>query len=504
MFSAGLFSAGRFFVAAGGDDASIVLVVARRAGAAHALRYLLVERDAAQEYGLAVEQDLRALSLNVAEAYFVGHAISVGGQLDAVQPRIVGRPAAQTLYFKLRAGLALCVGGERQGTFQLRNADFYFLSGHCLRQLRVYMDKVCAVFVKADEVVADVSFGQGDEHHVARYAAVVPPVERHCRDGILLPAVVHLHYEQVVAALDGVEGVFAFCQFLAGDGRRVVDFAGIGCLALVLGEFFLGHVDDEALPHADGHALVEVVPIAQVCEADAEFQGDGTGHVAFPDGVEEAGFALGAHVGGMHFDARTGVGGAVAVVEVAGAVVGEDGVLAVDEGADVVVGKLQGVGFAVACRDDVGTVLRVEVAQFFDGKVYLGGDLLKVEPVGNDKGVAEGREGGGHGGNPVLFVVAEGVVHGDEGGHVAPRFAWEVVVDVPVVALSAGAAYCLVDVAGTAVVGGNDEYPVAVDAVQVIEVLDGCLGGTDRVAAFVHEGVDFQLVHSAGGVHELP
>ena len=173
--------------------------VARRTGTAHALGYFLMERDAAKEHGLAVEQYLRALGFDVAEAYLVGHAVAVGRQLHAVKPRVVGRPAAQALDFELRMSLAFSVGSQRNVAFQLRQAYLYLPSGHRLRQLRVDMDKVCAVFVKTDEVIADVGFGQGDEHYVARYAAVVPPVERHRRYGVLLPAVVHLNNEQVVA-----------------------------------------------------------------------------------------------------------------------------------------------------------------------------------------------------------------------------------------------------------------------------------------------------------------
>ena len=182
---------------------------------------------------------------------------------------------------------------------------------------------------------------------------------------------------------------------------------------------------------------------------------------------------------------------------------GVDGVLIVDEGTDGVEWQAQCLWFAVT-GDDVPLVLRVEALELVHRHMADIGHLFEVEVAGYLDGVSRLGNVGFHRADVVFAVVGHDVVHRDEGGHVAPRLAWEVVVDVPVVALSAGAAYCLVDVAGTAVVGGNDEYPVAVDAVQVIEVLDGCLGGTDRVAAFVHEGVDFQLVHPAGGVHELP
>ena len=84
----------------------------------------------------------------------------------------------------------------------------------------------------------------------------------------------------------------------------------------------------------------------------------------------------------------------------------------------------------------------------------------------------------------VLAVVGIGVRGADECGDVAARFAGQVVVDVPEgAALLACAGQRLIDVARTAVVGGDGQRPVFVDGVKVFEVTAGGLCRTDRVAA---------------------
>ena len=146
----------------------------------------------------------------------------------------------------------------------------------------------------------------------------------------------------------------------------------------------------------------------------------------------------------------------------------------------------------------------VEAPQFGQLEVEHGGDLLEMQVAIHDHRVGLDGQSGRHGADVVLAIVGHDVIGGDESGHVSAGLAGEIGVDFPVVAFAFGAVDGFVDVVGTGVVGGDDEVPVAEDAIEVAQIVGGGVGGFDDVAAFVDERVDFQTVLSACGEHKLP
>ena len=114
------------------------------------------------------------------------------------------------------------------------------------------------------------------------------------------------------------------------------------------------------------------------------------------------------------------------------------------------------------------------------------------------------RQPGLHRADVVVAVVCHDVVGGYERRHITARLLGQVWVYLPVVALAVGAADGLVDLLRPAVVGCNDQCPVAEHLVQVAQVLRGGVRRLYGVAAFVNERVDVKAVSLSRREHELP
>ena len=193
----------------------------------------------------------------------------------------------------------------------------------------------------------------------------------------------------------------------------------------------------------------------------------------------------------------------VALLQQLVGIVGEDGVLIVDELADVGHGEPDGHG-AVVAVDNVAAVLGVEFLQLVHGNAQHAGHLLKVYVAVDHDGVGLGRQLREHGADVVVAVVVHDVVGGNEGRHVALGLGGQVGVDLPVVAHSSGSVYGAVHLVGAAVVGGDDQVPVVEYLVEVAQILGGGVGAFQRVAALVDQRVDRQAVVLARGDHKLP
>ena len=70
------------------QHAGVIIAV----GAAGAVRRLFVHRNAAQEYRLAVEQDVEPAHFNAAEANLIADVVGFGGDLNAVELGVFRRP----------------------------------------------------------------------------------------------------------------------------------------------------------------------------------------------------------------------------------------------------------------------------------------------------------------------------------------------------------------------------------------------------------------------------
>jgi hypothetical protein len=87
----------------------------------------------------------------------------------------------------------------------------------------------------------------------------------------------------------------------------------------------------------------------------------------------------------------------------------------------------------------------------------------------------------------MLAIVVHDVVGSDEGRHIAARLPGQVGIDFPVVGLSACTVNGFVDIAWSAVVGSNDEVPVAENLIEVAQHVGSSIGTFDGVAPFVNE-----------------
>ena len=171
--------------------------------------------------------------------------------------------------------------------------------------------------------------------------------------------------------------------------------------------------------------------------------------------------------------------------------------------AEVVLGEYQRVAFDRS-RDDVHFVLRIECPQSFDGNVECRGYLSQVEQAGDADRIGRQRHGRVFALDTVLLVVGIGIGGSDEGRYIPASFAGQVFVDVPEGRPSAGAGQGFVYVARAAVVGGDGECPVVVDAVKVLQITAGGAGRLHRVPTFIDERIDLQSVTFACRGHELP
>ena len=101
-------------------------------------------------------------------------------------------------------------------------------------------------------------------------------------------------------------------------------------------------------------------------------------------------------------------------------------------------------------------------------------------------------------------MVGHDVIGGDEERHIRARLAGQVGEDLPEIGLPARAPDGLVDVAGATVIGRQDQAPILIDGVHVLEIAASRVCGLHRVAPLVDEAVDLQPVALAGREHELP
>ena len=180
-----------------------------------------------------------------------------------------------------------------------------------------------------------------------------------------------------------------------------------------------------------------------------------------------------------------------------------DGVLHVDEARNVAQRQAQGRRLRQS-RHHVAAVDGVEGAYHVDVDVAHCSHLREVDVAVNHHGVGLGRQLATHRADAVLAVVRHGVVGCYECRHVAARLLWQVGVYLPVVALASRAANGTVDVLRPAVIGGNDEVPVAKDKIEVAQIARCGIRRLDGVAAVVGQRCHLKPVGLARGEHELP
>ena len=122
----------------------------------------------------------------------------------------------------------------------------------------------------------------------------------------------------------------------------------------------------------------------------------------------------------------------------------------------------------------------------------------------NDDGVRAGRQRSGHRAYIMFAIIVHDVIGGNEGRYVTSCFLRKIRIDLPIIPASPCASDSLVYVGRPAVVGSNDQSPVAENLIKVLQVMCGCIRGFDGVTTFVYQTIDIEAVHFTGRNHELP
>ena len=174
--------------------------ISRAVGATAAVGFLLVYADTLQEDGLTVEQNLLAARLNLAETHLVGQRLAVHRDFHLIQFRCSRAPEHRLC---LHVGRRRTVAARREHLvdFQFRNVQRHLLAGLGLVQLHGEAQTATLEAEQLQRVVLHIGGRNIDEQHVARDAAIVPPVED-LRGHILgVALVVDLHDDEVLAIL---------------------------------------------------------------------------------------------------------------------------------------------------------------------------------------------------------------------------------------------------------------------------------------------------------------
>ena len=105
----------------------------------------------------------------------------------------------------------------------------------------------------------------------------------------------------------------------------------------------------------------------------------------------------------------------------------------------------------------------------------------------------------------VLTMVVHGEVGSDEEGDIAARLIREVAIDIPEVgSLRPSTFEGSADIAWATVVGSEDEPPVTVDTVEILEEAAGSSGTLHGIHTFVDEAIDGEAVDLPCREHQLP
>ena len=159
---------------------------------------------------------------------------------------------------------------------------------------------------------------------------------------------------------------------------------------------------------------------------------------------------------------------------------------------------------AIVAIDDATAILRIQLFDEFDIDAENAGNLLEMHVAVEHERVGFRRQAAQHRADVVLAIIIHNVVGGDERRHVAARFGRQIGIDVPVVLHASGAVDSLVHVLRTAVVGRDDEVPVAENLVERFQITCSRIRRLDWVAPLIDERGDFEAVLLGGGNHELP
>ena len=181
----------------------------------------------------------------------------------------------------------------------------------------------------------------------------------------------------------------------------------------------------------------------------------------------------------------------------------DDRVFLVDKNGDESLGKTQCSQLRAAI-DDVATILWIEVFKLVYADVEHLCNLLEVDVMIHHYCIGLLRKVSGQRTDIVITIIVHHIVSCNESWHITTGLYRELGINFPVVAFSTGAPDRFVELVFAAVVGSNDEVPVAVSLIQVAQIVRCRIGGTHHVPALIYERVHFQSILPCCFQHELP
>jgi len=254
---------------------------------------LLVQTDAAQENGFAVQEDVRPARLDGAEANLLCEMIRAGRERDLVEPGMLGSPELGPGQYKFKRSATGRVRRDFDREMERGDFNFHRLLQRRAGELDITAHPVVGAWLQLEGIVADAGRGSFQQHDITGKSAVVPPVGvdgGHRLGGAL---VIDADHEGIAGRaqfagdlkLEGSEAADVLAQLLAVqvDIRRIICAAEVEKLpggrrrrrevklsaipdgVLVIEQLFLLRIP--VTGHVERRAAVEIVldQFARVC-----------------------------------------------------------------------------------------------------------------------------------------------------------------------------------------------------------------------------------------------
>ncbi len=104
----------------------------------------------------------------------------------------------------------------------------------------------------------------------------------------------------------------------------------------------------------------------------------------------------------------------------------------------------------------------------------------------------------------MFLVITKNIIRCNKSRHISTGLLGQVIINIPVIFLPSRAANRFIDIPRTTIISRNHQYPVLVNAIQIVQIMDRRFGRQYRVPSFIYKRIDFQFIHFPGRIHKLP